>query len=107
MPLLQIPPAKRRELQILFDRAIRLEQEPGANLREVQRLLGQCVAGDPANLLYADAFLRQLERQSGAPDSWWNKLFDPRAKLRHAAEIEDWPEVARLGVELLEQKPRD
>jgi tetratricopeptide (TPR) repeat protein len=107
MPLTPVSAAKRRELQTLFDRAIRLEQERSADPAEIRNLLGQCVAGDPANLLYADAFLRQLERQGATPDSWWDRVFDPRAKLRHAAKIADWAEVARLGVELLSQRPRD
>lgn len=107
VPFVPIPAVKRRELQMLFDRAIRLEQEPSADSAEIRQLLGQCVAGDPANLLYADAFLRQLERRGATQDSWWDRMFDPRAKLRHAAKIADWAEVARLGAALLSQRPRD
>ena len=58
-----IPPAKRRRLQQCFEAASKMMAQENCNFDYVTDLLAQCVAGDPGNFAYTQAFLANLKKK--------------------------------------------
>jgi len=75
-------------------------------------LLTQCVVADPSNLVYVEAFLKNLQEkyQNNKRGARW--LFGGgsgkgRSEFKKAVAKNDWVEILRLGPELLHSNPWD
>jgi tetratricopeptide (TPR) repeat protein len=104
-----LPPAKRKMLQQCFEAGS--SKSAAGNFDFAAQMFTQCVVGDPANLLYAQNFLANLQKKynnnkSGA------KLAGVRSatgkgSVTVAAKRKDWLGVITAGLEVLKINPWD
>ncbi|HEY6564394.1 MAG TPA: hypothetical protein VIY86_07840, partial [Pirellulaceae bacterium] len=99
-----LSPAARKRLQQCFDYG-RQKSKTGEH-EGAHDWYAQCVAGDPSNLVYLEAMLDNLRALYGN-NRRKARLTSPRAPLKKAQTESRWPDVFRLGVELLGENPWD
>jgi tetratricopeptide (TPR) repeat protein len=100
-----LSPAEQRRLQQRFDQARRLMDQPGHDVRQVHELLAECVARQPGNTTFVEAFLRNLQHLPvPAPDAPQD---DARAMLQQAIDRQDWNQVVVTGPHALLDTPKD
>jgi tetratricopeptide (TPR) repeat protein len=105
-----ISPAKRKRLQQCFEHASK--QMAQENHDYATELFGQCVAGDPANVIYVQNYIGNLQRKydnnkKGAGMMAQLQVRGARSSLKKAASAEDWDEVIRQGLKVLMVNPWD
>lgn len=103
-----VSPALRQRLQLLFDHATKLAEQEKYDFDYANKLLTDCVANDPGNLTYVEAFLTNLQRKyknnkKGASFGG----FSSRGPFKKALSKEDWREVLKQGPLLLATNPWD
>ncbi|EAQ80959.1 tetratricopeptide repeat protein [Blastopirellula marina] len=103
----EITPAKRKRLQSIFDHATGMMKQPKYDFDYAHSLLGECVKSDPANLIYAEKMLENLERKfKGKKPSGLFSAFSGRG-IKKALAAKNWTEVIAQGVDMLKSNPWD
>lgn len=102
-------PARRKRLQQCFEHAnLQMSQE---NHDYATELFVQCVAGDPGNFIYLQAFLTNLKKKYNNNRKGSNLAFvqgrSGRGAAKKAASQKDWPGVIKAGLEALKFNPWD
>ncbi len=104
-PVDALSASEQRRLQQRFDQARRLMDQSGHDVRQVHELLAECVARQPENMTFLDAFLGNLQHlptpnRDASPD-------DARALVQQAVDRQDWRQVLVLGPQTLLHSPKD
>jgi tetratricopeptide (TPR) repeat protein len=78
-----VTPAQRQRLQKLWEEARGLMARAGSSpgrkdVEQIHELLSECVAKDPGNTVYLDAFLLNLRLLRSQSKGWWKSLFGPK-----------------------------
>ena len=104
-----LSPAKRKQLQQLFERANRLMTQE--NWDYAGELFTTCVADDPGNFLYLQTFLGNLKRKYNNNKKGSKAAFIRGAPAKRAvskaAGRKDWNGVIKAGLEMLRLNPWD
>lgn len=104
-----IPPAKRRMLQQCFEHGSKSSAQ--GQYDYATQMFTQCVIGDPANLLYTQNFLSNLQKKYNN-NKTGAKLAQVRSAksktaVKNAARKKDWAGVIASGLKVLELNPWD
>ncbi|HQU45994.1 MAG TPA: tetratricopeptide repeat protein, partial [Pirellulales bacterium] len=104
-----IPPGKRRMLQQCFEAGS--SKSASGNFDYAAQMFTQCVVGDPANLLYAQNFLANLQKKynnnkSGAALAAMRSA-KSKGGVTYASKRKDWLGVIASGLEVLKLNPWD
>jgi tetratricopeptide (TPR) repeat protein len=104
-----ISPAKRKQLQQLFERANKaMSQEDYDYATE---LLTPCVVGDPGNFLYVQTYLGNLKKKYNNNKKGGKLAFlhgaGSRGSVKKASIQKDWKGVIKAGLEVLKLNPWD
>lgn len=104
-----IPPAKRKMLQTWFE--FGSKAAAGGNFDYATDMFGKCVTGDPANVIYAQNFLGNLQKKYNN-NKTGAKLASVRTAgsktaAKNAARKKDWNGVIASGLEVLKLNPWD
>lgn len=106
-----VTPQLRRRLQQCYDHACKLLQQEKPDRDYANTLFTQCVVADPSNLVYVEAFLRNLqekyENNKRGARSFFGGGGKNRAEFKKAVAKNNWIDVLRLGPELLHSNPWD
>jgi tetratricopeptide (TPR) repeat protein len=105
-----VTPAHRQRLQKCYEHGMKLStQEKKPDYDYAHTLFSECVSQDPANLVYVEAMLDNLQRKYGGnkKGARLGGIGGARSALKKAAAKEDWKEVLSLGPEALKQNPWD
>ncbi len=106
-----VSPAVRRQLQQCYDHACKLLEQDKPDRDYAHTLLLQCVVADPGNLVYVEAFLKNLQEKYGNNRRGAWSLFGGggrnRSEFKRAVAKGSWSEVLKLGPELLYSNPWD
>jgi len=105
-----ISPAKRKRLQQCFEHASK--QMAQENYDYATELFGQCVASDPANVIYVQNYIGNLQRKygnnkKGAGMMAQMKVRGVRGTMKKALSAANWDEVIRQGLKVLAVNPWD
>ena len=105
-----ISPAKRKRLQKVFEHASK--QMSQDNFDYATELLGQCVVGDPANLIYVQSYVGNLQKKyknnrKGANFVVQLSQRGARSAARKALSQEKWMDVISSGLKALTVNPWD
>lgn len=102
-----ITPARRRQLQTCFDHAAKLTTKGESKSHDYANdMLSQCVKGDPANLVYVEAFLANLQKKYNNNKRGGGSGGN-RGAFKKAVAKKEWNEVLKLGPDLLAANPWD
>jgi tetratricopeptide (TPR) repeat protein len=105
-----IAPATRRRLQQCFEHgtrsAVKNDFDYATNMFEM------CVAGDPANAIYAKQFITNLckkynDNKKGAGFTSAPKITALKGSLKKSNYSKDWPALIKTGLEILKLNPWD
>lgn len=104
-----IPPAKRKMLQQLFEHGSKVSAS--GNFDYAADSFTKCITGDPANMLYAQSFLANLQKKynnnkTGAKLAGM-RAAKPKAGVKTAKAKKDWTGVIASGLEVLKLNPWD
>ncbi|MFI4876916.1 MAG: tetratricopeptide repeat protein [Blastopirellula sp. JB062] len=100
-----ITPAKRKRLQSIFDHATGMTKQQKYDFDYAHSLFGECVKSDPANLIYAEAMMDNLERKfKGKKPAAIFSAFSGRG-LKKAVAAKNWLDVIGQGVDMLKSNP--
>lgn len=103
----EITPAKRKRLQSIFDHATGMMKQQKYDFDYAHSLLGECVKSDPANLIYAEKMMENLERKfKGKKPTALFGAFAGRG-IKKALAAKNWPDVIGQGVDMLKSNPWD
>jgi tetratricopeptide (TPR) repeat protein len=105
-----VTPAQRQRLQKCYEHGMKLStQEKKPDYDYAHTLFSECVSQDPANLVYVEAMLDNLQRKFGGnrKGARMAALGGARAAVKKAAAKEEWKEVLKLGAEALSHNPWD
>ncbi len=102
-----LPPAKRKMLQQCFEAGS--SKSASGNYDFADQMFTQCVVGDPANMLYAQNFLANLQKKynnnkTGASMAGMRSATS-KGKVAYAAKRKDWLGVITAGLEVLKLNP--
>lgn len=104
-----IPPAKRKRLEQCFQHASR--QMAQESYDYATELFSQCVLGDPANLIYWQNFLGNLQKKYNNNKTGSKlaalKARSSRSAVKKAKSHKEWDDVIRHGIEVLKINPWD
>jgi tetratricopeptide (TPR) repeat protein len=99
-----VTPAERRRLQTLFEQATQLVSDYDM----ANKLLTECVVGDPGNVVYVEAFLRNLEHKYRQNKTGARiRVFYGKGAFKKAVAKQQWHQVFRLGPAVLKTNPWD
>ena len=103
-----LPPAVRQRLQKCYETGVKL-WKTDKNHDYAHAMFAQCVAQDPANLVYVEAMLDNLQAMfGGSPKNVGRSLsFGGNRPFKKAVAQKEWREVLKLGIELLLANPWD
>ena len=103
-----ISPAVRKRLQRCFERGQQLTRQENPDYDYAHAMFVGCVVNDPGNLEYAEALLSNLQRKYDNNKRGARlKGFGGRSAFKKAVANEDWNQVFRLGLDLLQVNPWD
>ncbi|TWT32022.1 tetratricopeptide repeat protein [Blastopirellula retiformator] len=103
----EITPAKRKRLQSVFDHATGMMKQQKYDFDYAHSLLGECVKSDPANLIYAEKMMENLERKfKGKKPKGLFGAFGGRG-IKKALASKNWAEVLGQGVDMLKSNAWD
>ncbi|MCE9527020.1 MAG: hypothetical protein K8R36_13300, partial [Planctomycetales bacterium] len=103
-----ITPAQRQRLQKLWEEARGLMARAGSSpgrkdVEQIHELLTECVAKDPGNTVYLDAFLLNLRLLRSQSKGWWRNFFGRKesvaqgpGRLRHQLDDDAYREQLLL-----------
>ncbi|HET6880759.1 MAG TPA: hypothetical protein VFI31_11425, partial [Pirellulales bacterium] len=104
-----LPPAKRKMLQQCFEAGS--AKSAAGNFDFAAQMFTQCVVGDPANMLYAQNFLANLQKKynNNKTGAKMAGMFSAKAKtgVTYASKRKDWLGVITSGLEVLKINPWD
>lgn len=105
----EISPAKRKQLQQLYDRAQQLMKQPKYDHDYVHTLLSGACKLDPANVVYADTMLTNLERKFNGkkPTSLFGGFGGGGRAVKKLAAAGKWSETLSQGMDQLLSNPWD
>ena len=104
----EISPAVRKRLQRCFERGQQLTRQETPDYDYAHAMFSSCVLSDPGNLEYAEAMLNNLQRKYNNNKRGARlKGFGGRSAFKKALAGEEWNDVFRLGLELLQVNPWD
>ncbi len=104
----EISPPLRRRLQQCYEHAEKLKTQPKQDYDYAHTLLAECVATDPGNLVYVEAFLDNLVRKFNNNKRGASmQLFVNRGAVKKAVAAKQWLEVLKAGPEILKNNPWD
>lgn len=104
----EVSPALRKRLQQMYDHARQMMSKPKCDFDYAHSLLGECARRDPANLVYVEAMLDNLERKfKGKKKGSLFAGFGGRSALKKAQSTKNWQDVISEGVDLLKSNPWD
>ncbi len=104
----EVSPALRKRLQQLFEHAKQMMSKPKYDFDYAHSLLGECCRRDPANLVYVETMLDNLERKFGGKKK--GSLLAGlagRGAIKKAHAAKRWQDVIAEGIELLKGNPWD
>ena len=106
-----ITPAKRKRLQQCFEAASKMMAQENCNYDYVTDLLAQCVAGDPGNFAYTQAFLANLKKKYnnnkyGSRGAKFTTV-GARSAVKKAMGHKDWNKAIAAGLDALKANPWD
>jgi tetratricopeptide (TPR) repeat protein len=104
-----LTPAKRKRLQQCFEHGSR--QMAQENYDYATEMFGQCVLGDPSNLIYVQNYLGNLQKKynnnkTGSKLSQFKER-GARSAMKKALSHEQWDEVIKHGLKVLAVNPWD
>jgi len=104
----EISPAKQKRLQQLFDHAKQMTSKQKYDFDYAHSLLGECCKTDPANLVYCEAMLANLEKKFGGKKrgSFLSGL-GSKGALKKAVSQKKWRDAISAGIDLLKSNPFD
>lgn len=102
-----LPPAKRKMLQQCFEAGS--SKSASGNYDFADQMFTQCVVGDPANMLYAQNFLANLQKKynnnkTGATMAGVRSA-KGRTQVAYASKRKDWVGVITAGLDVLKINP--
>ena len=104
----EVSPALRKRLQQLFDHATQMMAKQKYDYDYAHSLLGECCKRDPANLVYVEKMLENLDRKfKGKKKGSLFSGFGGKGGLKKALSAKKWQEVIAEGIELLKSNPYD
>jgi tetratricopeptide (TPR) repeat protein len=99
-----IPPALRKQLQRWFEYGTQKRKDKDHDYAHA--MFAQCVAADPANLVYVEALLGNLlAKYEGKKKK--ARVRSSRQAFKKAQSDKEWPNVITLGLDLLKENPWD
>ncbi len=104
-----LTPGKRKRLQQCYEHAnLQMRQE---NFDYATELFGQCVTGDPQNVLYVQGFLGNLKgkyKNNRKGDKLASvKTLGARGMVKKSSVQKDWKGVVKNGLDVLKLNPWD
>jgi len=103
-----ISPAMRTRLQRCFERGKALTAKDKPDRDYAHTMFAECVINDPANLIYLEALLDNLQRKYGHNKKGARLMgFGGRGGLKKAAAKKEWTTAFREGMEALRYNPWD
>jgi tetratricopeptide (TPR) repeat protein len=105
-----VTPVQRQRLQKCYEHGMKLStQEKKPDYDYAHTLFSECVSQDPANLVYVEAMLDNLQRKFGGnkKGARMPAIGGARASVKKFAAKEEWKEVLKLGPEALAHNPWD
>ncbi len=104
-----ISPALRRRLQQCFDHGQKLIGQEKRDHDYINTMFSECVAKDPSNLVYVEAFLGNLQHKYNNNKRGARFMLGGgnRGEFKKALTKKNWIEVLQLGPELLKSNPWD
>lgn len=104
----EVSPALRKRLQQLFDHATQMMGKQKYDYDYAHSLLGECCKRDPANLVYVEKMLDNLDLKfKGKKKGSLFSGFGGKGGLKKALSAKKWQEVIGEGIELLKSNPYD
>jgi tetratricopeptide (TPR) repeat protein len=105
----ELKPAMRRRLKSCFDHGKRLSTQDRPDYDYANTMFTECVIKDPANFQYLEAFFDNLCRKynNNKRGARLKKYGSSKAAFKKAVTKKDWPEVLRIGPEMLKENPWD
>lgn len=100
-----MPPALRKRLQECYQTAVERLKQADCDADYVHTLLVECVARDPGNVLYLDAFFDNLRRKYKNNKRGSLLSFGGKGEFKKAAEKQQWREMLKEGPHLLKTNP--
>ncbi len=102
-----ISPALRRRLQQCYEHGVKLASADKCDHDYVNAMFAECVAHDPGNLVYVEAFLDNLQKKYNNNKRGARFKFGGKGAFKKAVSKKDWREVLRLGPDVLKSNPWD
>ncbi len=104
----EVSPAMRKQLQRLFDHATQMMSKQKYDYDYAHSLLGDCCKRDPANLVYVEKMLENLDLKfKGKKKGSLFSGFGGKGGLKKALSAKKWQDVIKEGVDLLKSNPYD
>jgi len=104
----EVSPALRKQLQRLFDHATQMMSKPKYDYDYAHSLLGDCCKKDPANLIYVEKMLENLDLKfKGKKKGSLFSGFGGKGGLKKALSAKKWQDVIKEGIDLLKSNPYD
>ncbi|QDU74835.1 Tetratricopeptide repeat protein [Bremerella volcania] len=104
----EVSPALRTQLQRLFDHATQMMSKPKYDYDYAHSLLGDCCKKDPANLVYVEKMLENLDLKfKGKKKGSLFSGFGGKGGLKKALSAKKWQDVIKEGIDLLKSNPYD
>ena len=103
-----ISPAVRRKLQRCYEHGASLMSDEDYDFDYATTMFSECVVQDPANLVYVEAFLENLQRKFKNNKRGGRILgFGGKGPFKRAVARQDWKEALAIGPALLKTNPWD
>jgi tetratricopeptide (TPR) repeat protein len=96
----------RQRLVECYKRALHL-RDHDRNYDYAHAMFAECVLHDPSNLMYVESLLENLRAKYPQSKTKYSALSSSRRPLTQAVRRNDWPNVLRLGIDLLKESPWD
>ncbi len=106
-----LTPPKQKRLEKTFEHATKLIAGESPDYDYVSSLLEQCLLGDPRSMVYAEAFVKNLQKKynnnrSGASFAQFKER-GSRAAVKKSLSQGDWDDVIYHGLKVLAVNPWD
>ena len=104
----EVSPAMRKRLQQLFEHASQMMSKPKYDYDYAHSLLGECARRDPANLVYVEKMLDNLDQKfKGKKKGSVFSGFGGKGGLKKALAAKKWQDVISEGIDQLKSNPYD
>ena len=106
-PLPPITPTLRARLHKCYVHGTNLMQQDKYDFDYANTMFTECVAKDPGNLVYVEAFFENLQRKFRHKKRTRLKGFSGKGNLKKLSSKGEWLGVLRLGLDQLKNNPWD